>query len=133
MELCNLSVILISAFLLMHRCFHMNFAKFLNYHFYRIPPDDCFCKLYYNAAVRHFLKTFKKFAGTCLWWKPFLGKFNLFKMDSGKGFFLSVFRTPFYICFRTLNRSVFLWKITLFGANTPESSKICQKVEDFPY
>ena len=41
---------------------------------------------------------------------------------------LSVFRTPFYGCFQTLNRNAFLWMITLLGAKTPESSKICQKV-----
>ena len=88
-------------------------------------------KFYYNAAVRRFLKTFRKFAGKRLWWKPFLGKFKLFKMDSGKGVFLSVFRTPFCGCFQISNRNAFLWMITLFGANIPEPSKICQKVEAF--
>ena len=34
-----------------------------------------------------------------------LGKFHLFKLDSGKGFFLPVFPTPFYGCFQTLNRN----------------------------
>ena len=54
-------------------------------------------------------------------------------MDSGKGFFLPVFRTPFYGCFQTLNRNAFLWMITLLGGNTSESSKICQKEEAFYY
>ena len=61
------------------------------------------------------------------------GKFKLSKMDLGKGIFLSVFRTPFYGSFQTLNRNAFLWMITLFGANIPEPSKICQKVEAFSY
>ena len=26
-----------------HRCFHVNFAKFLGTSFYRAPLDDCFC------------------------------------------------------------------------------------------
>ena len=88
-------------------------------------------KFYYNAAVWRFMKTFRKFAGKRLWWKPFLGNFKLFKMDSGKDVFLSVFRSPFYGCFQTLNRNTFLWMIKLSGANTLESSKICQKVEVF--
>ena len=54
-------------------------------------------------------------------------------MDSGKGFFLPVFQTPFYGCFQTLKGNAFLWMITLFGASTPESSKTCQKVEAFSY
>ena len=54
-------------------------------------------------------------------------------MDSNKGFSLPVFQTLFYGCFQTLNRNVFLWMTTLFGANTPETSKICQKVEAFSY
>ena len=43
---------------------------------------------------------------------------SCFKTNSGKGFLLSVFRTPFYGCFETLNRNAFLWMITLFGANS---------------
>ena len=54
-------------------------------------------------------------------------------MDSGKGFFLPVFRTPFYGCFQTLNRNAFLWMIILFGADSPESSKIFRKEETFSY
>ena len=54
-------------------------------------------------------------------------------MDSGKGFFVSLFQTLFYGCFQTLNRNPFLWMIILFGANTPESSKTCEKVEAFSY
>ena len=50
-------------------------------------------------------------------------------MDSGKGVFLSVFQTPFYGCFQTLNRNTFLWMIMLFGTNIPEPPKICQKVK----
>ena len=95
--------------------------------------DLVLVKFFYNAAVTRFLKTFRKFAGKRLWWKPFLGKFKLFKLDSGKGVFLSVFRIPFYGCFQTLNRKALLWMITLLGANTLESSKICQKGEAFSY
>ena len=90
-------------------------------------------KFYYNPAVRHFLKFFRTFPGKQLWWKTFLGKFKLFKMNSGKSVLLSVFQTPFYGCFQTLNRNTFLWMITLFGANAPESSKLCQKVKAFSY
>ena len=64
-------------------------------------------KFYYNAAVRRFLKTFRRFAGKRLGWKPFLGKLK-FKMDSGKNVFLSVFGTPFCGCFQILNRNAFL-------------------------
>ena len=95
--------------------------------------DLVLVKCYYNAVVRRFLKTFRKSAGKRLWWKPFLGKFKLFKMDSGKGVYLSIFWTPFHGCIQTLNRNAFLWMITLFDANTPESSKIFQKVEAFFY
>ena len=63
-------------------------------------------RFYYNAAVRRVLKTFRKFAGKRLWWKPFLGKFKLFKIGSGEGVFRWVFRTPFYGCFQTLNRNI---------------------------
>ena len=84
---------------------------------------------YYSAAIRSFLKTFRKFAGKQQWWKSFLGNFKLLKMDSGKGVFPSVFQTPFCGCFQTLNRNTFLWMIMLFGTNIPESSKICQKVK----
>ena len=52
-------------------------------------------------------------------------------MDAGKGAFLSVFWTPFYGCFQAFNRTALLWMISLFGANNPESSKICQNVEAF--
>ena len=100
---------------------------------FQTMTDLVLVKFYYNAALRSFLKTFRKFAGKRLWWKPFLGKFTLFKMDSDKGVFLSVFQTPFYVCFQTLKKNAFLWMITLFGANTPESSKIFQKVEAFSY
>ena len=50
-------------------------------------------KFWYNAAVRRFLKTFRKYTGKRLWWKLFLGKLKLFKMDSGKGFFISFLNT----------------------------------------
>ena len=100
---------------------------------FQTRADLVLVKFFYNAAVWRFLKTFRKFARKRLWWKPFLENFKLFKVDSGKGVFLSVFRTPFYGCYQTLNRNAFLWIITLFGANTPESSKICQKVEAFSY
>ena len=93
---------------------------------FQTRTDLVLVKFYYNVAVRHFVETFRKFVGKRLWWKRFLRKFKLFKMDSGKGVFLSVSRTPFYGCLQTLNRKEFLWMITLFGANTTESSKICQ-------
>ena len=85
----------------------------------------------YNAAVRNFLKTFWKFTGKGLWWKPSLGNLRYLKWTPSKGVFLSVYRTPFYGCFQTLNGNALLWMITLFGADTPASSKICQKVEAF--
>ena len=75
---------------------------------FQTRKDLVLVKFYYIAVVRRFLKTFRKFAGKRLRWKPFLGKFKLFKMDSGKDFFLSVFRTPFYGCFSTLNGNEFL-------------------------
>ena len=94
-------------------------SLFLSYCFsYQTRKDLVLVKFYYNAAVRRFLKTFRKFAGKRLWMRPFLGKLFVF---------LSVFRTPFYGCFQKLSRNTFLWMIKLFGANTPESSKICQK------
>ena len=33
---------------------------------------------------------------------------DLFKIDSGDGFFLPVFRAPFYGCFQTSSRKVLL-------------------------
>ena len=56
---------------------------------FQTRKDLVLAKLYYNATVQRFLKSFRKFAGKRLRWKPFLGKFKLFKMDSGKGFFIS--------------------------------------------
>ena len=56
---------------------------------FQTRKDLVLAKFYYNATVRRFLKNFRKFAGKRLRWKPFLGKFKLFKMDSGKGFFIS--------------------------------------------
>ena len=90
---------------------------------FQTRADLVLVKFYYDGAFRHFLKTFRKFTGKRLWSKPFLGKFKLFKMGSGKGVFLSVFRTPFYGCFLTLKENAFPWMITLFGANTLESLK----------
>ena len=100
---------------------------------FQTRTDLILVKFFYYGAVRRFLKTFRNFAGKRHWWKPFLGKFKLLKADSGKGAFLSVFRAPFYACFQTLNRNVFPWMITLFGANIPESLNICHKVETFSY
>ena len=57
--------------------------------------------------------------------------FKLFKVDSSKGVFLSVFRTPFYGCFQALNRNPFLLMMTLFGINTPESSRFLKKLKLF--
>ena len=52
-------------------------------------------------------------------------------MDSGKGFFLPVFRTSFHVCFQTLKRNTFLWMITLFGANTLRVIKDLSKSGSF--
>ena len=104
-----------------------------SYFSFQTRTDLVLAKFYFSAAVRRFLKTFRKIAGKRLWWKPYLGKFKLFKVDSGKGVFLSVFRAHVSGCFQTLNRYAFIWMITLSGAYTPESSKICQKVEAFSY
>ena len=71
--------------------------------------DLVLVKFYCNAAVWRFLKTFRKFAGKRLWWKRYLGKFKLFKMDSGKGVCLSVFWKPFSGYFQTL-----IWGIRCF-------------------
>ena len=70
--------------------------------------DLILIKFYYNAAARRFLETFRKIVWKRLCWKPFLAKFKLFKMDSGKGVFLSEFKTPFYGCFQTFRRNAFL-------------------------
>ena len=99
--------------------------------------SSCFCfqtdlvlfKIYYNAAIHRV----RKFPEKRLWWKPFLGIFKFFKMGLGKGIFLFIFWVSFSGCFQTLNRNVFLWMITLFGANNPEQSRVCQKVEVFSY
>ena len=56
---------------------------------FQTRKDLVLVNFYYHAAVWCFLKTFRKYAGKRLWWKPFLGKLKLFKMDSGKGFFIS--------------------------------------------
>ena len=56
---------------------------------FQTRKDLILVKFYFNATVRRFLKSFRKSAGKRLRWTPFLGKFKLFKMDSGKGFFIS--------------------------------------------
>ena len=61
-------------------------------------------KFWYNAAVRRFLKTFRKYAGKRLRWKPFLRKLKLFKMDSGKGFFISFLNTFLWLLPNTEQR-----------------------------
>ena len=98
---------------------------------FQTRTDLILVKFFYYEAVRRFLKTFRNFAGKRHWWKPLLGKFKLLKVDSDMGVFLSVFRAPFYACFQTLNGNVFLWMITLFGANIPESLSFCPKVDAF--
>ena len=106
---------------------------FLTDSLFETKKDLVLAKSYYNAAGRRFSKNIRKFAETRLQWIPFLAKSQFFKMDSAVGVFLSVFRTPLYRCFQTLNRNAFLWKITLLGAKTPVLSKICQKVVGFFY
>ena len=64
---------------------------------FQTRTDLVLVKFYYSPAVRRFFETFRKFVAKRLWWKPFLGKFKLFKMNSGKGIFLSVFSTPFLV------------------------------------
>ena len=54
-------------------------------------------------------------------------------MDSAKSVFLSVLRTTFYGFFKRLSKNALLWMIILFGAKTPESSKICQTAVAFSY
>ena len=56
---------------------------------FQTQKDLLLVKFCYIATVQRFLKTLRKFALKHLRWKPFLGKFKLFKMDSGKGFFTS--------------------------------------------
>ena len=41
----------------------------------------------YNAAVRNFLKTFWKFTGKGLWWKPFLGNLRYLKWTQERASF----------------------------------------------
>ena len=55
-----------------------------------------------------FFENFHKIYRKTTAMETILGKFNLFKMESGRDVFLSVFRTPFYDCFQTLNINVFL-------------------------
>ena len=62
---------------------------------FQTRTDLVLVKIFFNAAVQRFLNVFRKFAGKRLWWKPFLGKFKLFKMDSGKGNALSIFTNIF--------------------------------------
>ena len=76
-------------------------------------------KFYYNAAVRRFFKLLEKLQGN-----DCDEKLELFKIDSGKVVFLSVFQTPFCGCFQIFNRNAFLWMVILFCENTTESSKI---------
>ena len=80
-----------------------------------------------------FLKTFRKIGEKHLLWRPLIVKFKFCKMDSATGVFLSLFQTPFYGCFETLNRSAFVLMLTMFGANIPESSKACQTVVVFSF
>ena len=54
-------------------------------------------------------------------------------MDSAKSVFLSVFWTTFYCFFKRLSKNTLFWMIALFGAKTPESSKICQTAVAFSY
>ena len=69
-------------------------SSFLSSYFsFQTRADLVLVKFCYNAAVRRFLKTFRKFAGKRLLWKPILGKFKLLKMDLGNDVFLSVFQT----------------------------------------
>ena len=104
---------------------------------YNIKYDILCCKSFSSGYIQlqcssskffeNFLEIYRK--RTVM--ETIFRKFKVFKVDSGKGVFLSVYRTPFYGCFQTLNGNALLWMITLFGADTPASSKICQKVEAF--
>ena len=106
-------------------------SSFLSSYFsFQTRADLVLVKFCYNAAVRRFLKTFRKFAGKRLLWKPILGKFKLLKMDLGNDVFLSVFQT---VSLKHWKETHSFEMITFFGANSPDSSNICQKVEAFSY
>ena len=75
----------------------------------------------YNATIRHFLKTFRKFTVKRLWWRLFLGKFQFFKWTQPPASPNS-FGTLFYGRFQIL-----------FGLKIPNSSKVCQTLVVFSY
>ena len=53
---------------LQHRCFLMNFARYLRHLFYRTPPGDCFCsteKYFTNKIVKNPLIKEKKMETAC--------------------------------------------------------------------
>ena len=77
---------------LRHRCFPVNFAKFVRTRFYRTPPNDCFlkwCKIHKKAPATDSL--FNKVAG----WKLL----TLLKTDPGTGVFQwnrEIFKNTFF-------------------------------------
>ena len=99
--------------------------------YFQTRTDVVLVKFYYNADIRRFLKTFRKPAGKRLWWKPFLAKFKLFKIDSGKGIFLSVFRSPLYGCFQTFNRNTFIWMTNIVRCKHSRIIKDLSKIGSF--
>ena len=99
--------------------------------YFQTRTDVVLVKFYHNADIRRFLKTFRKPAGKRLWWKPFLAKFKLFKIDSGKGVFLSVFRSPLYGCFQTFNRNTFIWMTNIVRCKHSRIIKDLSKIGSF--
>ena len=107
-------------------------SLFLSFCFYfQTSTDLVLVKFYYNADIRRFLKRFRKPAWKRLWWKPFLAKFKLFKIDSGKGVFLSVFRSPLYGCFQTFNRNTFIWMTNIVRCKHSRIIKDLSKIGSF--
>ena len=75
---------------LWHRCFPVNFTKFLRTLFYRRPPDDCFCKQY----LRHNL--YESFTPTLC----FVSRFSAYCLISASKNYSTI--PPFYSNFYRL-------------------------------
>ena len=93
-------------------------------------------KVLLKCSSSMLLENFQKICRETTAMETILGRFKLFKMDSGKGVFLSVFRTPFYGCFQSLNVNAFLctaWKLYkcefLLVCIFPHSNCLCIQFE----
>ena len=78
-------------------------------------------KVLLKCSSSMLLENFQKICRETTAMETILGRFKLFKMDSGKGVLLSVFRTPFYGCFQSLNINAFLctaWKLSKYGVSS---------------